>query len=252
MSQAGSVAVVIEHRDADLSGSRFRNVDLSGTHIRSAFLRDVVITDAWVDRVRLEGEVRSLTVNGVDVAAYVEAELERRHPELTSLRPDTVDGLRRAWADAIVRGDAVLERARRLPAELLDERVDDEFSYIQTLRHLVMGFDRWLTGPVFGDPEPYFHPYGQPFEGAEEGSVQGLDPDAHPTLDEILAVRRERQERLADFLRTITDADLQRTIASPNGGETTLLHCVHVVLNEEWWHHQYATRDLAVLEPRSS
>jgi hypothetical protein len=241
---------VVEHRDEDLSGSRFRNVDLSGTRIHSAFLRDVVITDAWLDDVRIEGEVRSLTVNGVDVTSYVEAELDRRHPERQRLRPEDADGLRRAWDEAIARWDATVERARRLPAAVLDERVDDEFSFIQTLRHLVMGFDRWLTGPVFGDPEPYFHPYGQPFEGADEGPAQGLDPDARPSLDEVLVVRRERQDRLADLLRTASDEDLRRTVASPNGGETTVLHCVHVVLNEHWWHHQYATRDLAILEQR--
>ena len=241
---------MVEHRDADLSGSRFRNVDLSGTRIRSALLHDVVITDGWLDDVRIEGEVRSLVVNGVDVTAYVEAELARRHPELERLRPEDVEGLEQAWAEAIARSGALVERARRLPAEQLDERVDDEFSFIQTLRHLVMGFDRWLTGPVFGDPEPYFHPFGQPFEGADEGPEQGLDPDARPSLDEVLEVRRARQQRLSDLLATATDADLQRTVASPNGGDTTVLHCIHVVLNEEWWHHQYAARDLATLEQR--
>jgi len=241
---------VVEHRDADLSGSRFRNVDLSGSRIRSALLHDVVITDAWLDFVRIEGEVRSLVVNGVDVTAYVEAELARRHPELERLRPEDVEGLKQAWAEAIARSGALVERARRLPAEQLDERVDDEFSFIQTLRHLIMGFDRWLTGPVFGDPEPYFHPFGQPFEGADEGPEQGLDPDARPSLDEVLEVRRARQQRLGDLLATATDADLQRTVSSPNGGDTTVLHCIHVVLNEEWWHHQYAARDLATLEQR--
>ena len=48
----------------------------------------------------------------------------------------------------------MVARARRLPPTLLDERVNDEFSFIQTLRHLVFASDRWLTGPVFGDPEP--------------------------------------------------------------------------------------------------
>ncbi|HEX4866417.1 MAG TPA: DinB family protein [Acidimicrobiales bacterium] len=239
---------MVEHRDADLSGSRFRNVDLTGTRIHSALLHDVVTTDAWIDDVRIEGEVRSLTVNGVDVTGYVEAELARRHPELDRLRPEDVEGLRRAWAEAIARSEAVVERARRIPADRLDVQVDDEFSFIQTLRHLVMGFDRWLTGPVFGDPEPYFHPFGQPHEGADEGPEQGLDLDARPSLDEVLAVRRERQQRLTDLLATATDDDLHRTVANPNGGDTTVLHCVHVVLNEEWWHHQYATRDLAVLE----
>jgi hypothetical protein len=111
---------VIEHRDADLSGSRFRNVDLTGTRIHSALLHDVVTTDAWIDDVRIEGEVRSLTVNGVDATGYVEAELARRHPELDRLRPEDVEGLRRAWAKAIARSEAVVERARRIPADRLD------------------------------------------------------------------------------------------------------------------------------------
>ena len=111
--------------------------------------------------------------------------------------------------------------------------------------------DRWLTGPVFGDPAPYFHPLGQPHDSAEEGPADGLDPDARPTLDEVLAVRHEQRGRLADFLQTAVDADLSRTLASPNGGDTLVLHCIQVVLHEEWWHHRYAARDLSILEARS-
>jgi DinB superfamily/Pentapeptide repeats (8 copies) len=242
---------VVEHRDTDLTGSHFRNVDLSGSRLRSAFLRDVVFTDAWIEEVRIEGHIASLVVNGVDVTAYVESELDRRHPDRLALRPDDVEGVRRAWSEAITRADEAVARARRLPPDLLDAQVDEEFSFIQTLRHLVMASDRWLTGPVFGDPEPYFHPLGQAHEGAEEGPAQGLDPDAHPSLDEVLDVRHERQARVRGFLDGATDADLQRVVASPNGGETTVLRCLWVVLKEEWWHHQYAARDLAVLEARS-
>jgi hypothetical protein len=243
---------VIEHRDADLSGSRFRNVNLTGTRIHSAFLNGVVITDAWIEDVRLDGNVQSLTVNGIDVTAYVEAELDRRHPDRSRLGATDVDGLRQAWHDAVDRTDAAVERARRLPAVLLDERVNDEFSFIQTLRHLVFAYDRWLTGPVFGDLAPYFHPLGQPHDSALEGPADGLDPDACPTLDEVLAVRHEQRGRLAEFLETAGDADLSRTVASPNGGDTMVLHCVQVVLHEEWWHHRYAARDLAILEAPSS
>ena len=243
---------MIEHVDADLSGSRFRNVNLSGTRIHSAFLNGVVITDAWIEDVRLDGSVRSLSVNGIDVTAYVESELDRRHPERTRLRATDVDGLRQAWNDAIDRTDAAVERARKLPAAVLEERVNDEFSFIQTLRHLVFASDRWLTGPVFGDPAPYFHPFGQPHDSAEEGPADGLDPETRPTLDEVLAVRHQQRRRLTDFLQSAGDADLSRTLASPNGGETQVLHCIQVVLNEEWWHHQYAARDLSILEARSS
>jgi hypothetical protein len=242
---------VVEHVDADLSGSRFRNVNLSGTRIHSAFLNGVVITDAWIEDVRLDGNVRSLSVNGIDVTAYVESELDRLHPDRRRLRATDVDGLRQAWNDAIDRTDAAVERAQRLPAVLLEERVNDEFSFIQTLRHLVFASDRWLTGPVFGDPAPYFHPLGQPHDSAEEGPADGLDPDARPTLDEVLAVRHEQRGRLADFLQTAVDADLSRTLASPNGGDTLVLHCIQVVLHEEWWHHRYAARDLSILEARS-
>jgi hypothetical protein len=242
---------VVEHRDADLTRSRFRNVDLSGSRLRSAFLRDVVFTDAWVEDVRIEGHVASLVVNGVEVTAYVEAELDRRHPERLELRPDDVEDVRRAWSDAITRADEAVARARRLPPDLLHERVDDEYSFVQTLRHLLFATDRWLTGPVFGDPEPYFHPLGQTHEGAEEGPAQGLDPDARPSLDEVLDARHARQARVRSFLEGATDADLRRTVSSPNGGETTVLRCVWVVLKEEWWHHQYAARDLAVLEATS-
>lgn len=243
---------MIEHHDADLSGSRFRNVNLTGSRVHSAFMNGVVITDAWVEDVRIDGSILSLTVNGVDVTAYVEGELDRRHPERKQLGADDVDGLRQAWADAIARTDATVDRARKLRENLLDEQVNDEFSFIQTLRHLVFAFDRWLTGPVFGDPAPYFHPLGQTHDSAEEGPADGLDPDAHPTLDEVLAVRQVQRQRLTGFLHAAAEMDLARSVASPNGGDTTVLHCIQVVLHEEWWHHQYASRDLSVLEERSS
>ncbi len=243
---------MIEHHDADLTGSRFRNVDLSGSELRSAFLRDVSISDAWIEDLRIEGHVVSLVVNGVDVTAYVEAELDRRDPERLDLRSEDAGVLLRAWSAAIARSDRIVARVREMPPGALDERVNDEFSFIQTLRHLVFASDRWLSGPVFDDPEPSLHPLGQAHDGADEGPEQGLLPDARPSLDEVLAVRRARQERGRDFLRDATDADLRRTVSSPNGGETTVLHCLHVVLNEEWWHHQYADRDLAILESRDS
>ena len=64
----------------------------------------------------------------------------------------------------------------------------------------------------------------------------------------MLEARAGRQQRVTDLLDGATEDDLRRPIASPNGGTTTLGDCVRVILNEEWWHHQYAIRDLAVLE----
>lgn len=239
---------MIDERDADLTGSRFRNVNLSGSELRGVVLSDVAITGGWIQDLRIEGRVDALTVNGVDVTAYVEAELDRRHPERLRLRPEDVDSARRSWFEAVARSDALLARARQLPADLLDAQVREEFSFIQTIRHLIFAADRWLTGPVFGDGAPYFHPIGQPHDGAIEGPADGIDPGARPTLDEVLQVRRGHQRRIDEYLGSITEAELHRTVESPNGGETSVLHCLQVVLYEEWWHHQYAVRDLDILE----
>jgi hypothetical protein len=99
---------------------------------------------------------------------------------------------------------------------------------------------------VFDEPQR-FHPLGYPHDDPEAGRALGLDIDAAPSLDEVLALRRERLARVAEMLRTASNEDLQRTVDSPNGGTTSVMHCVHVVLNEEWWHNRYATRDLDVL-----
>ena len=41
--------------------------------------------------------------------------------------------------------------------------------------------------------------------------------------------------------------ELARIVPSPNGGTTSVMSCIHVVMNEEWAHNRYANRDLDVL-----
>ena len=180
-----------ELTDADLQGSRFWRVDLSGSRLHGVVLQNVRITDAWVDDVDLSGRIRRLIVNEVDVTDFVREELDKRHPERRMLVATDVEGLRAAWAMIEERALATVARARALPAAALDESVDGEFSFIQTLRHLVLATDRWITGPVFGDPDP-FHRLGYPHDDPEAGRAIGLDVDATPTLDEVLELRQER------------------------------------------------------------
>jgi hypothetical protein len=236
-----------EFVEEDLSGSRFHRVDLSGSRLRDVGLRDVKVVDSHVDGLDISGYVASLVVNGVEVAGYVEEELNRRHPERSMLRPATADAARDAWSMVQERAAATLARARALPSALLDESVDEEFSYLETLRHLVFAVDRWITGPVLGEV-PWFHPLGVAYDGASEEELAGLDHEAHPSLDEVLAVRADRTARVTAVLAAATDEDLARVVDSPNGGSVTVLQCVGVVLREEWQHDQYASRDLAVLE----
>jgi hypothetical protein len=74
-----------------------------------------------------------------------------------------------------------------------------------------------------------------------------------PALAELLTVRREHQTRVRATLERLTDGELSEIHAAPDepghpSGEHSVLQCLHVLLNEEWEHHRYATRDLDLLE----
>jgi DinB superfamily len=234
----------------DVSGTHFEHLNLSGTRVHGAFLIGTKMTDAWVHSLDLSGNIESLVVNGVEVAGYVQAELERRHPELRDIDSKDVPGLQRAWAKLQEIAAATLDTARRLPPSMLDESVDDEYSYLQTLRHLVFAVDRWITGPVLGEANP-FHPLGYAYDSAPPAELAPLDLDASPTLDDVLAARTQRTGFVDTLVRDATDESLARLVDSPNGGTTTVGDCISVVLLEEWWHHRYADRDLAVLASRA-
>ena len=143
-----------EFVEQDLSGARFervslrnaaspgaaqrrtvRGVDLSGAEIRGALLHGAGCAGSSCATSRSPVS-SNVTVNGVDIAPLVEAELNRRTPERAKMRPDDLDGFREAWAILERLWDGTIERARSLPAEALHTQVDGEWSFIQTLRHL--------------------------------------------------------------------------------------------------------------------
>ncbi len=138
-----------------------------------------------------------------------------------------------------------------MPEPGLHESVDGEWSYVETLRHLVYATDRWITGPVLNEPEP-FHRLGMPNDNPEPWRGTAIDIDADPALDEVVAVRNRRMGSVAALLADCTDADLARTVASPNGGTTTVGDCIRIVMGEEWAHDRYANRDLDALGATAS
>src|SRR3990170_3519460 len=93
--------------DQDLRGSRFEHVDLSGSRWRTVDLSDADIRGADLRRggggggglpdVEISGELQGVRINGVDVTDFVQAEVERRHPELARMRPTDPAGFREAW-----------------------------------------------------------------------------------------------------------------------------------------------------------
>src|SRR5581483_9287626 len=129
----------------ELKGAKIRECDLSGAELRSVNFSNVKITDAWLFNSDFSGDVRGLKINGVEVAPLIEAELDRRHPERTKLRATTVEQLRTAFDTVDDFWAPVIERAGKLSREKQHERVDGEYSFVETLRHLVFALDSWIT-----------------------------------------------------------------------------------------------------------
>src|SRR3954469_2497607 len=154
-----------EFAGADLQGARFVGCDLS-----SALLRGVDVQGADIDSPWLFDGESFLRVNGVDVIPLVEAELNRRFPGRADRRAGDPDGLRAAWAILERTWAATLERVAAMPAGTVDVSVGGEWSFAQTLRHLVFATDVWLGQAILEIEQP-FHPIGQPDAGAAGGGV---------------------------------------------------------------------------------
>src|SRR3954470_23683649 len=243
--------------NVDMTGSRFTRVDFTGSTFRAVALHGVVMRDVEVSNTTIDGEIESLVVNGIDVAPFVEAELDRRHPERPLFRPTTADGFREAWTLNEGLWAQTVERARRLPPEKLHESVDDEWSFIQTLRHLAFASESWVGRGILGDPSPW-HPLSLPWDQMQPRPGVPHDRDARPSLDEAIALRREAMAMMRRVVDALTDEQLDlRTepLVSPGwpdeGESFAVRECLLVVLNEEWCHRMYAERDLAVLEARA-
>jgi hypothetical protein len=230
--------------NVDLSGARFHNVVLSGARITGVWARDVVV----------DGDVERLTVNGIDVMPYVRQQLGAQHPELEQTWSGDLDDLRAAWATIRAAWEATEREVSALDEALLHRRVDDEWSYLETLRHLVLASDAWLRRCLLGETDFWYA--GVPHEEMEPEVLEllPLDPAADPPLDEVMAVRRDRREVLDRLLADLTpDALEEHPPERERNGyplDTTkrsVGECLRCIVNEEFWHHRYATRDLAVL-----
>ena len=222
--------------DVSLRGATFRDVDLTGARISHSRLVDVVI-DAEIDR---------LVVNGVDVTAYVN-ERDEWFDLRSRVRPTEPGEMQRGWPAFVSAWAAAIERARALPDERRHESVNGEWSFVQTLRHLLFATDKWFTVPVLGSA---FHPMGLSNSGSNDFPWPGIDPSAQPSVAEALAARADRAALVRDFLESVTIDDFSRSIDVLENGPHPLVECIYTVFEEPFWHNRYARRDLDVLRAR--
>ena len=236
-----------EEFEGDLAGAEFWGADLSGARFRDVNLTGAKITHAWLVNVDIDALIDRVVINGVDVTAYVN-ERDPWHPLRAMLRPSDPEGMRAAWDALEAEWTKTVARAQALPEGRLLESVDDEWSFVQTLRHLVFAMDKWFTAPVLGGG---FHPIGLPNTGSVDFPWPGLDYDLTPSVAEVLAIRAERAGRLRDHLASMATTDFTRSVDVLENGTSPVQECIYTVFEEEFWHNRYAVRDLAQLEAAS-
>jgi hypothetical protein len=247
LDAGGSEALGTTRARGDLRGARLVGADLAGAVMRATQVQQTEIDAPWL----FDGD-GSFLVNGVDVIPLVDAELNRRSPGRADRRAEDPAGLRSAWAALERTWAATLERVSALPAGAVDVSVAGEWSFTQTLRHLVMATDTWLGRAVLQLDAPY-HPIGLANDGAEEDgldmSMFTTDP---PSYADVMAARADRVAMVRDFIATVTSEELSQPRANPWAADypETTLSCLHTILEEEWEHHRYAVRDLDAIEAR--
>jgi len=229
--------------DEDMEGAEFRECNLTNTRLIGVVMQDAVI----------DGLVTNLVVNGVEVTQYVEAELDRRHPARRLIRSDDLTDLRRGWRQLRTDWSATVARMRRSPG-IEHESVNDEWSAVQTLRHLVFVHDSWFRRCCLGSAD-VFTPMGLGIESVPDREAQGLDPSADPTLDEVLAIRDEQAAELERWLDSVTLEQLHAPAPIPSNDMwppyargRSVRRCLGTVLGEEFEHHRFCVRDLDLIE----
>lgn len=238
---------------ADLRGAELRAVDLSGARFNGVDLSGVVMQGVDLVNVDIRAVIENLTINGVSIEPLVEAELNKRYPLRAKMHPSDSAGFREAWEILERLWGETVDRSRRLQPDLLHESVGGEWSFIETLRHLVFATDCWVRRVILGDPSPW-DPLDLPFDEMQDTPGVPRDRDIRPALDAVLELRRDRMATVRDVIEGLTDTSLAgdtEPVEGPGWPEPRsyqVTKCLRIILNEEWEHRLYAERDLAALE----
>jgi uncharacterized protein YjbI with pentapeptide repeats len=222
----------------ELKGAEFVNVDLSGARFRNVDLRGVKASEAMLVGARFSGLIHGLVVNDIEIAPLITAELDRRYPERTKLRPTGADAVRAGWQ--VIEGlwEATKSRASTLPEATLHQRVDDEWSFLESMRHLVFVTDVWVSATVLGRTG-HHHVFGMPPSFVTDASQFGIDVNADPPFADVVVAREDRMNVVRELVADLSDTDLGRQC-----GDQTLLACLWALFDEEWHHNWFANRDL--------
>jgi hypothetical protein len=157
----------------------------------------------------------------------------------------SVEAARASAAEATGGLETTMLRAASFSDEELHRSVNGEWSAIESLRHVVLIVDLWLSKAVLGEQDP-FHPIALPptfMPPTLPGS--SIDPDAHPTFDEACEVVRGRLITVRSNVDELTPDDLERPVAAH---AKTVAGALSVLFHELTAHDRFINRDLDLIE----
>jgi DinB superfamily len=231
---------------------RFLAEDLSGAEFRECEFDGARFVGVVMQNVEIDGLVTGLVVNGVDVTEYVTTELDRHHPVRVLIRSEEPGDLRAAWRQLDADWATTISRIRHTPG-LEHQSVNNEWSALQTLRHLVFVHDSWFRRCCLGSND-LFTPFGIGPSVEPYGQGHGLDGSLEPDLEEVVAVRRAQSAELASWLDSVTSEQLAATapvpeddVWPPYARGRTVRRCLATVLDEQWQHRRFTVRDLDLI-----
>lgn len=159
--------------------------------------------------------------------------------------PADVDAARASVASVTELLERTIQRASSFTEAERKHGVNDEWSTVESLQHIVFVVDVWLGRTIKDEQDP-FHPIGLPPHFVPRvlpGS--SIDGDADPSFDEACDVMRERLAILASFCEALTPDELGREIGTHaknvSGG-------LGVILDELHAHNYFINRDLDKIE----
>ena len=103
----------------------------------------------------------------------------------------------------------------------LHESVNEEFSFVRTVRHLVFAMEKWFNVPILGES---FHAMGLPNSGSVDFPWPGLDYYLPPSVSPWPFARI--RPRFRDYLAIVAAADFLRPIDVLENGKDPLPACI--------------------------
>lgn len=159
--------------------------------------------------------------------------------------PADVDAARRAVGEASSLLESTIARASTFTEAQREQRVNDEWSTVESLRHIVFVIDVWLGRTINGEQDP-FHAIGIPphfVPRVPPGS--SIDADADPTFEEVCDVLRGRLATLDAFCAALIPEELARDIGTH---AKDVAGGLGVIFDELTFHNHFINRDLDKIE----